>query len=111
MKGITSFIDMKSPRPIMCSSPESDNCLYMFQSGSKYYLWNPIEGAIWEIVTSMNLADIVTEITKLGLRSLKIARVYQVSGIGKLLGCACEGRGGLRRSSKGNQILFRTKAI
>src|SRR2546423_10992343 len=23
----------------------------------------------------------------------------------------CEGRGGLRRSSKGNQILFRTKAI
>ena len=66
---------------------------------------------VWEIMTSMDLVDIVTKIAKLGLRSLKIARVYQVSGIGKLLGCACEGRGGLRRSSKGNQILFRTKAI
>ncbi len=30
----------------------------MFRSGSKYYLWNPIEGGIWEM-------DITTEIDKL----------------------------------------------
>ena len=63
----------------MCSTRESGDCLYMFQSGSKYYLWNPIEGDIWEIVTSMDLVDIVTEIDKPGLGSLKIAKVYQVS--------------------------------
>ena len=44
----------------MCSTPDSGNCMTMFQSGSKYYLWNPIEGGIWEIVTSMDLVDIVT---------------------------------------------------
>jgi hypothetical protein len=29
---------LKSPQPIMCSSAGSNNCMYMFQSGSKYYL-------------------------------------------------------------------------
>ena len=40
---------LKSPQPIMGS----------------YYVSNPIEGAIWEIVTSMDLEDIVTQIAKL----------------------------------------------
>jgi hypothetical protein len=60
---------LKSAQPIMCSAPDSDNCLYMFQSGSKYYIWNPIEGGIWEIMTSMDLVEIVTKIAKLGLKS------------------------------------------
>ena len=51
----------------------------MFQSGSKYYLWNPIEGTVGEIVTSMDLADIMTEINKPKWGSLKYAKVYQVS--------------------------------
>jgi hypothetical protein len=46
----------------------------MFQSGSKYYIWNPIEGAVWEILTSIDLVGIVTEIGKLGLRSPEAAR-------------------------------------
>jgi hypothetical protein len=70
---------LKSAQPIMCSAPDSDNCLYMFQSGSKYCIWNPIEGGVWEIVTLMDLMDIVTKIANLGLKSLKIAKVYQVS--------------------------------
>jgi hypothetical protein len=51
----------------------------MFQSGSKCYLWNPIEGCICEIVTSMDLVDIITEIDKLRGGSLKLAKVHQVS--------------------------------
>jgi hypothetical protein len=66
----------------MCSTPESGNCICIFQSGSKYYLWNPIEGAILEIMTSMNLVDIVTEIGKLGGGSLKAAEVPQMSTYG-----------------------------
>ena len=58
---------LKPPQPIMCSTPESGNCLYMFRSGSKYYIWNPIEGEICEIITLMNLVGIVTGIAKLGL--------------------------------------------
>ena len=68
---------LESPQPIMCSSPESESgdSEYMFQSGSKYYLWNPIEGNIWEIVTSMDLVDIITEIDKPRGGSLRFAKV------------------------------------
>ena len=48
----------------MRSTRDSGDCLHMFQSGGKYYIWNPIEGGIWEIATSMDLVDIVTEIDK-----------------------------------------------
>jgi hypothetical protein len=70
---------LEPPQPIMCSSRESGDSEYMFQSGSKYYLWNPIEGTVGEIVTSMDLADIMTEINKPKWGSLKYAKVYQVS--------------------------------
>jgi hypothetical protein len=66
---------LQSPQPIMCTTPESGDCMYLFQSGRKYYLWNPIEGAILEIVTSMDLVDIVTEIGKPKLGLLKIVEV------------------------------------
>ena len=62
----------------MCSTLESGNCMSMFQSGSKYYLWNPIEGTICEIVTSMDLVDIITEMDKPRMGSLKFAKVYQM---------------------------------
>ena len=70
---------LEPPQPIMCSSRDSGDCQYMFQSGSKYYLWNPIEDGIWEIVTSMDLVDIITEIDKPKMGSLKLAKVYRVS--------------------------------
>ena len=72
---------LKSPQPIMCSSRESVNTMFMFQSGSKYYIWNPLEDAVYEIMPSMDLVDIVTEITKLGVRSLKLEEVYPVYGL------------------------------
>jgi hypothetical protein len=69
---------LEPPQPIMCSSPESGDCQYMFQSGSKYYLRNPIEGGIGEIVASVDLVDIITEIDKPRTGSLKLAKVYQM---------------------------------
>jgi hypothetical protein len=75
---ITRKNGLKSAQPIMCSAPDSDNRVYIFQSGNKYYIWNLIEGGIWEIVTLMDLVEIVTRIAKLGLKSLKIAKVSSV---------------------------------
>jgi len=66
---------LKSPQPIMCNTRESGNFLTMFRSGSKYYLWNPIDGAICEIVTPMDLVGIVTQMGKMGLASLDIVEV------------------------------------
>jgi hypothetical protein len=65
----------------MCSDPKSESGAseFMFQSGSKYYLWNPIEGTIGEIMTSMDLVDIMTEMNKPKMGSLRYAKVLQVS--------------------------------
>jgi hypothetical protein len=67
---------LKSPQPIMCSSPDSQ--MWIFQSGSKYYIWCPIEDIVSEIMTSMDLVNIVTKIAKLGLRSLKTKQIHEV---------------------------------
>ena len=67
---------LKSPQPIMCSSP--DGHMWVFQSGSTYYIWSAIEDIVLEIMTSMDLVDIVTKITKLGLGSLKTKRIHEV---------------------------------
>ena len=69
---------LESPQPIMRSTRQSGDCSYMFQSGSKYYLWNLIADQIWEIVTSMDLVDIVREIGKPRYGSLEIKRVYEL---------------------------------
>jgi len=70
---------LKRTQPIMRSTRESGKCLHMFQSGGECYIWSPIEGGIWEIATSMDLVDIVTELDKLRLGSLKLVEVDQVS--------------------------------
>jgi hypothetical protein len=62
----------------MRTTRQSGASYYMFQSGSKYYLWNLIADEIWEIVTSMELVDIVTEIGKPRYGSLEIAKVHEV---------------------------------
>jgi len=69
---------LKSPQPIMCSSRDSDHHMYMFQSGSRYYIWNPVADTVGEIVTSMDLVNVVTKIAKLGVRSLKMKRIDEV---------------------------------
>ena len=67
---------LKSPQPVMSSSP--DHHMFVFQSGSKYYVWNAMADTVSEIMTSMNRVDIVTKINKLGLGSLKTKRIYEV---------------------------------
>ena len=71
---------LEPPQPVMCSDPKSESGAseFMFQSGNKYYLWNPIESTIGEIVTSMDLVDIITEMDKPRTGSLKFAEVLQM---------------------------------
>jgi len=67
---------LKSPQPVMSSYP--DNHMYIFQSGSKYYVWNAMADTVSEIMTSMDLVGIVMKIGKLGLGSLKTKRLHEV---------------------------------
>ena len=63
-------------RSCVAAQTPSPAAAYTFQSSNKYYFWNPIEGTIGEIVTSMDLVDIITEIDKPRMGSLKFANVY-----------------------------------
>lgn len=65
---------LKSPQPIMCSATLSNNHLYMFQSGTKYYIWNLTEGAVMEIVEPTSLRDITSTMAK-GLARLDMRRL------------------------------------
>ena len=66
---------LMSPKPIMCTTSSSGDGLYMFKSGSMYYIWNMIEGDVWEIVKPNDLTDIVTNIKKGDVRLLMIRKV------------------------------------
>ena len=72
---------LMSSKPTMCTTSSSGNGLYMFKSGGKYYIWNMIEGNVWEIVKPNNLTGIATKIEKGGLRSLMLHKVPQVAAI------------------------------
>ena len=68
-KGLTD------PQPIMCSTGESGEGLYMFQSGTKYYIWNEIDGGVWKIVSPAKLEDILDEIDRFGVKDLDVKRI------------------------------------
>jgi hypothetical protein len=72
-------LGLKSPQPIMCSTRDSGDCLYMFTSGSKYYIWNLMSGDIFEIVMPVGVVDIAMKIAKLGVKALKTVEVEPVS--------------------------------
>ena len=69
---MTKWKRLTDPQPIMCSDGESGNGLYMFQSGTKYYIWNEIEGDVWKIVSPAKLEDILDEICQLGVGHLDV---------------------------------------
>jgi hypothetical protein len=56
----------------MCTGPETGEGLYMFESGDKFYIWNQMDGDVWEITRSQNLNEILGVIHKHGLRPLKL---------------------------------------
>lgn len=69
---------LNSPKPAMCSTRESGDCLYMFQSGSNYYIWNQIESTVWRIKELLDLEEIVSTINKLDVEGLSIEEVPSV---------------------------------
>jgi hypothetical protein len=71
---------LNSPRAIMRSAPQTGEGLYMFQSGSKFYIWDEMGGDVEEITVSQNLNKILEIINKKSLNALKLR---QISGAGE----------------------------
>lgn len=56
----------------MCSAPETGEGLYMFQSGSKFYIWDQTGGDVEEITRSQDLNEILELMHKKGCKPLKL---------------------------------------
>jgi hypothetical protein len=63
----------ETPQPIIRNTRKSGNCMTCFSMAASTTSGNPIEGDIWEIVTSMDL----------GLKSLTVAPLPTDFGVGK----------------------------
>jgi len=68
---------LESPQLIIGGTPESGECMSLIQSGSKYYLSDPIECSIWEIVMPTDLEDIIMEMGKPRFGSMKTTLLHQ----------------------------------
>ena len=69
------ILNLTSPKPITRTTPQSGDRLYMFQSGSSYYIWNEIEGDVWQITSPTDLKEIFSTMTNKGMAKLVIKLV------------------------------------
>lgn len=75
-QAFAEYHGLNSPKPIMCSTNDSGECLHLFLSGSSYYIWNQIEHNVWRIEEPSVLEEIVSKIDEGGVVSLKVKRMH-----------------------------------
>jgi hypothetical protein len=61
-----------APQAIVRTAPETGELLYMFKSGNKFYIWNHMDGDVWEITQSQNLHEILEIMKKKDIGGLKL---------------------------------------
>ncbi|KAL1988817.1 hypothetical protein VTN96DRAFT_7701 [Rasamsonia emersonii] len=66
---------LESPKPIMCSAPETGEGLYMFQSGSNFYIWDQMGDDVEEITRSQDLNEILEIMHKKGFKEFGLREV------------------------------------
>lgn len=59
-------------RPVMCTTPQSGNTLYMFEADSKFYLWNLIEDSVFHITSPDTESEIIQKITEDDVKGLDV---------------------------------------
>lgn len=61
-----------SVRPVMCTTRQSGNTLYMFEADSKFYLWNLIEDSVFHITSPDTESEIIQKITEDDVKGLDL---------------------------------------
>jgi hypothetical protein len=63
---------LTAPQAIMRTTPETGELLHMFKFGNNFYIWNHMDGAVWEITKSRVLGEILEIICKKDIGGLKL---------------------------------------
>lgn len=64
-----------APQAIMRTAPETGELLYMFKSGNKFYIWNHMDGEVWEVIKSQSLGEIFEIMHKKDIGGLKLKNI------------------------------------
>jgi hypothetical protein len=70
---LAAAYELKSPQPVICSTRQSGDAFYIFQSEGKFYIWNQIEGSLFCIDSPTTLDGILKTIKAPGLGGLKVS--------------------------------------
>jgi hypothetical protein len=71
-QGMARTYGLNTPQPIMCSAADTGEGCIMFQSGSKFYIWNQMDDGVWEITISRDLDTILRKMYKTDTQGLKL---------------------------------------
>ena len=67
-------------RPIMCSSRNSDDFLYMFEADRTFFIWDQIEDTMWRVFqpnTETKIIEVIGERGVEGLGFVAHARIVE----------------------------------
>lgn len=64
----------------MCSAAATSEGCVMFQSGSKFYIWNQMDGGVWEVTISQDLIKILEIMYKTDTKGLKLKQCSCAGG-------------------------------
>lgn len=73
--GLAQSLGLASPTPRFSKMLNTGGLVRLFQSGGKFYLWNPVENDVWLVTQPAALSGIANAIDKGGLAALAVQRV------------------------------------
>jgi hypothetical protein len=77
---LNTWYGLANAEPLCTRLPDFGDVMFLFQSGSKYYVWNGIENVVCSIEEPKTLEQIYSAISKLGggrLGDLKLKKLTQ----------------------------------
>lgn len=66
---------LNNPKPIMCSTGQSGDAMYIVQCGMAFYIWNQLNGDVFSIQGVTSVKQLVQIINQRGTKGLTIAQL------------------------------------
>jgi hypothetical protein len=67
--------DLHDLRPIMCSTGQSGDAMYIVQSGLTFYIWNQLNGDVFSIEGVTSVKQLVQIIKQRGIKGLAMSQL------------------------------------
>lgn len=76
---ITEEFRLQNPKPIIYTTSNSGNSMYLFESCGKYYIWEEMMDYVWRITCPTGLEDIVQKMREAGFGGLECEQMRSLA--------------------------------